>query len=170
MKINTALHHGGVCRDTRFGYPVWMSWFPWDAVDFVVKKEKPDLIVALSGLIARLGIAAKRLNIPTMLHLHDVAFYEHGGDFEELRDLPSIANSRFTADKYRSAYGIDPAVIYPFVSRERYRTESTRENITFINPHPEKGATLRCRLPVVAPTSPFPLSKDGNCRSNTAAN
>ena len=132
-----------------------MSWFPWDALNFVVRKEKPDLIVVLSGLIARMGLAAKSLNIPTLLHVHDVAFYEHGGDFEGLRHLPCIANSRFTAEKYRTSYGIDPTVIYPFVAQERYKTDTTRKNITFINPHPEKGRDIAIKIARLCPEIPF---------------
>lgn len=55
--------------------------------------------MVLSGLIARMGLATKPLNIPTILHVHDVAFYEHGGKFEGLRRLPCIANSRFYGRK-----------------------------------------------------------------------
>jgi glycosyltransferase involved in cell wall biosynthesis len=155
IKINSTLNHCGVCRDTQFGYPVWMSWFPWDAVNFVVRREKPDLIVVLSGLIARMGLAAKPLNLPTVLNVHDVAFYQLGGEFDGLRHFPCIANSRFTAEKYRSAYGIDATVIYPFFAPDQYKTDTTRENVTFINPHPEKGRDIAIKIAQLCPEIPF---------------
>jgi glycosyltransferase involved in cell wall biosynthesis len=90
-----------------------------------------------------------------MLHVHDVAFYEHGGEFDGLRHLPCIANSHFTAEKYRSAYGVNATVIYPFVVQERYKTDTTRENITFINPHPEKGRDIAIKIARLCPEIPF---------------
>jgi len=155
IKANQALHHCGVARDFSLGYPVWRAWFPWDAVAYVAQQEKPDLIVVLSGLIARMGLAAKVLDIPKIYHLHDVAFYEHGGAFEELGPVTCIANSQFTADKYRKAYGVNPTVIYPFVALEKYRTDSSRKNITFINPHPEKGRDIAIKIAQLCPDIPF---------------
>src|ERR1017187_6020233 len=49
MRINKRLARCKVSCDIFGGYPVWRSWFPWEAVDYVAHKERPDLIVVMAG-------------------------------------------------------------------------------------------------------------------------
>jgi glycosyltransferase involved in cell wall biosynthesis len=98
--------------------------------------------------------------------LQDVEFSDHGGDFASLGRVPCVANSRFTAEKYRQAFEVDPLVIHPMIDGNKYRTDTTRENVTFINPHPLKGLDLALSLAEKCPDIPFsfietwPLSAD----------
>src|SRR4029077_16049265 len=70
-------------------------------------------------------------------------------------DIPCVANSRFTAEKYRNAYGVHPRVIYPFISADRYRVKTTKENITFVNPKPIKGRDIALAVARLCPDIPF---------------
>lgn len=155
MQINQRVFGCKVSRDTTFGYPVWRTWFPEQVVEYVAAKEKPDLIVLMSGHIMPIGLAAKRTGIPMLAQLHDVAFHAQGGDFRELGHIPCVANSRFTAEKYRQAYGVASTVIYPFIEAEKYQTETVRENVTFINPHPRKGLEIALDIARYCPEIPF---------------
>jgi glycosyltransferase involved in cell wall biosynthesis len=145
-----------VSRDTVLAYPVWRSWLPWNEVEFVAKKERPDLIVVASGEIVRMALAAKQTGTPILVDLRDVLFEYHGGPFEALgSNVPCVVNSLFTADRYRRAYGVNPTVIYPLISPERYRTKTTRENVTFVNPHPFKGRHIALEVARLCPEIPF---------------
>ncbi len=144
-----------VARDTGLGYPVWRSWFPWDNVAYVARKEKPDLIVVMAVEPVRMALAAKLTGIPILIQLMDVEFEKHGGAFEDLGKIACIANSGFTANKYREAYGIDSGVIYPFISPEKYETQTSRENVTFINPVTEKGRDVAIEIARLCPEIPF---------------
>jgi glycosyltransferase involved in cell wall biosynthesis len=155
MQINRRLTGCQVARETGLGYPVWYSWFPWDAVAHVVSKENPDVIVALAFKPVLMALAARRTGRPVLVQLQDVEFEQHGGPFEELGKIPCIANSHFTAGKYHAAYGVEPTVIAPFVLAERYKTTTTRENITFINPHPNKGRDIAIEIARQCPDIPF---------------
>jgi len=123
-------------------YPVWRARFPWDALGYVAGQQQPDLIIAMSGAPVRMAWAAKRTGIPLLMLLQNVEFHLLGGPFGELGKVPCVANSRFTAAKYRTTFGINPRVIYPFISAAKYRTQRTRENVTFINPLPVKGRDI----------------------------
>jgi glycosyltransferase involved in cell wall biosynthesis len=166
MKINHKLSGCSVSKDTRLGYPVWYVWCPWDAVRHVAREQAPDLIVVLAYQTVRMALAARPTAIPLLMQLQDVEFHQHGGDFKDLGDIACVANSRFTAEKYRVAFGVNPSVIYPFVAAEKYRTSTTKENITFINPDIKKGLNIAINIARQCPEIPFsfvetwPLSHD----------
>jgi glycosyltransferase involved in cell wall biosynthesis len=168
MQINSRLFGCKVTRETGLGYPVWYSWLPWEAVKHVARKEKPDLIVVMAVRPVRMALAAKPTGIPILIQLQDVQFNQHDGPFQDLGKIACVANSNFTAEKYRRAYGVNPSVIYPFILKEKYKTLTppTRENVTFINPVPVKGSDLALRIALLCPEIPFsfveawPLSDD----------
>jgi glycosyltransferase involved in cell wall biosynthesis len=103
----------------------------------------------------RMALAAQPTQIPLLMMLMDVEFEKHGGNFEELGNIACIANSHFTAEKYRGAYGVNPTVIYPIISPDKYRTPTTRETVTFINPVVEKGRDVALEIARLCPQIPF---------------
>jgi glycosyltransferase involved in cell wall biosynthesis len=155
MQINKRLSGCKVTRDYTSNYPVWRTWFPWEAIASVTDKEKPELIVVMAGHPARMAAAAKQTKIPILIQLQNVDFHLLGRRMEECRDMPSVANSRFTADKYLHAFGIKSGVIYPFIAAENYRTKTTRENVTMINPLPLKGGDIAVEIARLCPEIPF---------------
>src|SRR6266478_506109 len=113
MQISQKIFRCKVARETGLPYPVWYAWFPWDTVAHVARRQKPDLIVVLQNQSVRMAMAARKAGLPILMHLADVEFHQHGGPFEDLGNVPCVANSRFTAEKYRRAYGVNPTVICP---------------------------------------------------------
>src|SRR5437763_12401357 len=131
-----------VLRDNKCGYPVWRSWVPSNEVGYVARREQPDIIVVMAMAPVRMALAARPTGLPIIMQLHDTEFECHGGDFSEVRSIPCVANSYFTAGKYREAFGVNATVIYPIIRASDYKTTSTREVITFINPNSAKGLHL----------------------------
>jgi glycosyltransferase involved in cell wall biosynthesis len=154
-RIDEKLYGFKALRDCGLGYPIWRAWFPWEAVKYVAKQQMPDVIIVLSVYAVRMALAAKQTKIPILMRLLDVEFHQHGGRFEDLHNIPCIANSHFTAVKYRDAYGVNPSVTYPFICAQRYKTESTRETVTFINPTPAKGLDIALGVARLCPDIPF---------------
>jgi len=142
-------------HDAILGYPVWRGWFPWESVEEIAAKTKPDVIVVPCGQPARMALAAKTTGIPVIMWLQDVEFGNHGGDFNALGNIPCIANSAFTADRYRQNYTVDPQVIHPVIDSNKYRTDTDRKSVTFINPHPYKGVRLALDIAEKCPEIPF---------------
>jgi len=87
--------------------------------------------------------------------LHDVAIEEYGENFKAFRHTACVANSQFTAETYRQVYGIESFVIHPFIAAEQYRICTKKENVTFINPVPEKGCELALKIARLCPEIPF---------------
>ena len=128
--------------DTYPGYPVVRAWFPWEAAGFAVSRMRPDVAVVQCHKSVPLGRALEAEGVPLVVYLRNVEFHELGGDLRELKSARYIANSRFTAAKYREEFGFDSVVIPPTIDADAYRTQSTREYVTFINPYAEKGFEL----------------------------
>ncbi len=155
MKLNKLICGHPVTMDNVLGYRVWRSWFPAQEVAYVASLEKPDLIVVLAIEPILMGLAALPTGIPVMMQLMDVEFKDHGGDFTKLGNIACMSNSHFTAKKYKDAYGLDSTVIYPFIAPEKYKTNTTRENVTFINPVAEKGLAVALETARLCPDIPF---------------
>jgi glycosyltransferase involved in cell wall biosynthesis len=141
--------------DNRVGYPVYRTWFAWDAAAELIDLAKPDVVVVQPRLPVRLAKAFEHTNVPVVLYIRDVEFRDHGGDMRDLSTSKFIANSKFTADRYFRAFGIESTVIPPLVNAEHYRVVSRRKNVTFINPHPEKGVDLAIQIAEQCPDIPF---------------
>ncbi len=175
MHVNKRRSGYAIYRDLVSGYSVWRTWFPPDSLNYVVDKEKPDLIVVLVADEAMgIGLAALRTRIPLLMRLQDVEFRSHAGRFEDLCHIPCVANSYFTAGRYRARFGVNPNVIYPLISPEQYKTATTRENVTFVNPHPYKGLDIALGVANQCPEVPFtfvescacPMRIGKDCRRN----
>ncbi len=141
--------------DTDLGYPVYRGWFPWEGMAEVTASFKPDVVVVLARDPVRMALAAQKTGTPVVMMLQDVEFSQHGGEFSELGMIPCVANSEFTANTYREAYGVAPVVIHPMIDAAKYKTTTTRENVTFINPHPKKGLEVALAVAKLCPNIPF---------------
>lgn len=146
------------CPATRVnGFRVHRAWFAWEAAADVAGRVAPDVVVVHSGFPVRMALAFERLGLPVVLYLHNVEFDNHGGPFESLRCRHFVANSKFTAARYRSAYGIESVVIHPVMRRENYAAIGPGRAVTLINPIREKGVDIVIAVARACPDIPFLL-------------
>lgn len=155
MRLNRWLHGASVSRDIVLGYRVWRSWVASEAIAYVAAQEKPDAIVLAGGKIVPAARAARKTGIPLLMQVHDVEMHFHGGDFNEVRDLPCVANSRFTADVYAERFGVKSSIILPFIDADQYKVEPLRRNVTFVNPYVHKGLNVALGVAKACPDIPF---------------
>ena len=106
-----------------------------------------------------MGLAAQATGVPIIMELQNVEFQLHGMDFKELGTVPCVANSLFTATAYRNAYQVEARVIHPYIEPIHYRTETSRQNVTFINPSPLKGRDIALGIAARCPDIPFTFVK-----------
>jgi glycosyltransferase involved in cell wall biosynthesis len=137
------------------GYPVFRAWFPWEAAEFTVKKAKTDVAVVQCHKTVPIGKAFEACGVPLVVYLRNVEFHELGGDLSELKSATYIANSQFTARTYREKFGIESIVIPPTINPEEYRTQTSGEYVTFINPYSEKGFERAVEIAKACPDIPF---------------
>jgi len=154
-RVKMKLSRQGATIDTYPGYPVVRAWFPWEAAAFAVARTNPDVAVVQCHKSVPLGRALEAEGIPLVVYLRNVEFHELAGDLRELKTARYIANSQFTAQKYKERFGFDSVVIPPTIDPAAYRTQSTREYVTFINPYAEKGFEIALKVAESLPEIPF---------------
>ncbi len=144
-----------IIRDDGVGYPVYRKWFVWENLGGLLQELKPD--VALVQAMKPVPVAQELMDnhVPTIVYLRDVEFKDLGGDPRTLGGIKFIANSQFTAERFLTAFGIASTVVPPLFHAQHYRTSCTRENVTFINPSPNKGLDIALALAESCPEIPF---------------
>jgi glycosyltransferase involved in cell wall biosynthesis len=139
------------------GYPTYRRWILNDDLPGIVASVRPDVAVVQASDHMRAAQILDSLGVPVIVYFHDVLFHELDGDPRELKNALFLANSRFTADKYRQEFGIASAIIPPIFRAGDYRAPRAPENITMINPRPQKGSELVLKLVAACPDIPFCL-------------
>lgn len=141
--------------DRQLGYPVYRTWFSANVAAEVAERTKADVVVMQSGFPVQLAKALAGSTARIFIYLRNVELEDLGGDLRELSGVGYVANSNFTAGRFKQLFGIDAAMVHPLVRRENYATETTRENVTFINPHPLKGLETALAVARQLPEIPF---------------
>ncbi|MEM9249830.1 MAG: glycosyltransferase [Pseudomonadota bacterium] len=157
MKVQRKLTGRPFSVDRSQGYDVMRMWEPWDpaCISAAVAQFRPDVVVVQTRRSAPLGQAFAALGLPVVLYLRNVEFSENEGDVSAIPGAQFIANSSFTAETYRNAYGIDCTIIPPTIDRAAYRTPTTREVATLVNIHPKKGYEIVRDMARACPDIPF---------------
>ncbi|WP_415183140.1 glycosyltransferase [Phaeovulum sp.] len=140
--------------DRGLGLPVYRAWDPTDATE-VAKRFRPDVAVVQSGETMKIAKSLESAGVPVVLYFRHVEFADLGGNPVDLTDARYIANSAFTAAKYNREFGVTSTIIPPLVEASQYQTQTTRENVTFINPYPVKGRDLAFDIAQRCPDIPF---------------
>lgn len=145
----------GYVSDESLGYLVFRAWFAQDVVHRVVTDFKADVAIFQSRLPVPLAQSIDRNTTRTFIYLRNVETEDLGGSLEQVPNTGFIANSHFTAQRFAETQGISADVIHPMIEAEKYRVSSTGENVTFINPHPNKGVDIALKVAEACPEIPF---------------
>ncbi|WP_227271325.1 glycosyltransferase [Roseobacter weihaiensis] len=145
----------GYVRDDALGYPVFRAWFAETVARRVVQDFQADVAVFQSRLPVPMAEAIDRDATRTFIYLRNVETEDLGGSLSTLTQTGFIANSHFTAHRFAETDGVRAEVIHPMIEADKYRVTSTRQNVTFINPHPHKGVDVALQLAAACPEIPF---------------
>jgi glycosyltransferase involved in cell wall biosynthesis len=142
-------------HDSFLGYPVYRRWDVLKAIPDLVALIKPDVALVQPSLHVTLARELNRLSVPVIVYFHDVLFDRLDGDPREIENALFLANSEFTAHRYKEQFGVSATVIPPMFHAELYRARRAPQNVTFINPQPFKGSDLALELVARCPDIPF---------------
>jgi glycosyltransferase involved in cell wall biosynthesis len=144
-RFRLKIARSSIYPSTYCDYPVLRAWHPWKVAKEARDRFRPDVVVAQSGLPVKVTRAFKQIGVPTVLYFRNVEDDDLGGTVLGSADA-YIANSRFTSDYFESVSGVKSTVILPTFDAQRYRTDTSRRFVTFINPHPHKGRDIAFAL------------------------
>ena len=154
-RVKLKLNRRGYVVDRTLGYPVYRAWFPWEVAADVARHVGADVVVPQSLFPVKIAQALDGVDTRVVIYLRNAEIEDLGGSLDTLRNVGYVANSNFTAGRFRELFGINADVVYPLIRRETYQTETTRENVTFINPHPRKGLEIALGVAERCPEIPF---------------
>jgi len=137
------------------GYPVYRQWRVLESIPAVVQDFKPDVAVAQIGQQVRVAQAFLDCGVPSMVYIRNVEMDELEGDPRTIPGVQFVANSQFTARRFESLFGINPAVIPPLLIPEQYRVPRGGKYVTFVNPRQVKGFDIVLDVARRAPHIPF---------------
>jgi glycosyltransferase involved in cell wall biosynthesis len=138
--------------DRALGYPVFRSRQP---ANHTGELPRPTVAVIQNGPMLDLAAGFARIAVPSVAYLHGLGFETWP---EEPAGLPFrgyIANSQFTAERFRRRFGVDPTVLPPLFRRADYAIPVTGSMVTFINPVAVKGVELALEIAALCPQIPF---------------
>lgn len=146
----------GVDADEALGYRVTRSPDPQGALAAVAASWDATVVVVQSGTaLAPMVLASLRSGRPTAVYLHNVEIHQVRGHLVPDPSLLYLANSEFTARRWRALCGLHCAVVPPLVSPEAYRAGRGGDSVLYVNPVPVKGVELMFALAARCADLPF---------------
>ena len=143
---------GSFWVDRDLGYPVFRSRWPAAHTGAL---PRPAIAVVQNGPMLDLAAGFARAEVPAIAYLHGLGFENWPDQPGGLPFRGYIANSRFTAERFRRRFGLEPIVLPPLFRRDDYATAATGPMVTFINPVAVKGVGLALQIASLCPRIPF---------------
>lgn len=157
--LSTYWRGSRISFDQSLGYEVYRSRNPCELGDVPL----PDVAVIQNGNMLALAEAFVRRGVPCVAYFHGLPFECAEEDWprpEVKRWFAGyIANSTYTATRFRVRCGIDAHVIPPVFNPARYQATGERRFATFINPVAAKGVELALAVAALCPEIPFRFVK-----------
>lgn len=169
---------GAVRSDESLGYLCMRTRSPHEALSLAASAWGATAIVVQSGTaLTRMVLASLETGRPTAVYLHNVEFHQLHGTLTPDPSLLYLANSEFTAQRWRALCGLDCHVVPPVVRPDSYLVPATGARVLFVNPTPIKGVEILFSLAAHCPDIPFLVVESWNlekhwrelCRSRAAA-
>lgn len=145
-----------VAVDRSLGYEVYRSLRPWKDIRGLLP---PKVVVIQNGNMVQMGRTFHDRDTASVAYLHGLEFDTGPRAWQETEEtLPFsayIANSAFTAARFKARFGINSEIIPPIFRPELYRTAGEGRHVTFINPVASKGVDLALAIAELCPDIPF---------------
>ena len=145
LRVTAKANGTGIAKETRAGYPIYRSWAVCEAASVVCADFRPDVAVIFAGEMNPLAKALAQSVQRIWLYHHSKSRFLDAS-FQPSPAWGQMACSSFIADAYAAEHGSRPAVIRPFIRREKYEVPKTGESVLFVNPIPDKGVDIALAL------------------------
>lgn len=146
--------------DKSLGYLCMRATSPAAALPLAAAAWNASVIVVQSGTaLSRMVLASLQTGRATAVYLHNVEAHQIGGALVPDPSLLFLANSAFTAARWRALCGLHCHVIEPVVRADNYLSlgsgDAGGKKVLFVNPTPIKGLELMFALAAYCPDLPF---------------
>jgi glycosyltransferase involved in cell wall biosynthesis len=155
-------------EDRQLGYPVYRASDPLAAAESLARKQRPDVAVVQVGDVLGLCRVFLTAGIPTIFYCHDWYTVPPPGELPSHPLLSFAACSSALAERIRCKLNVETPVVPVLVQPDRYRTRTTRQVVTFVNPIPRKGVEIAFALAARRPDIPFEFVESWQLRTRVA--
>ena len=140
--------------DRVAGHRTYRVWSIREEIDAVLNSFPASVAVVQDNV--RRGLVDLFLNrgIPVIFY-HHIVDWNPATPLRQHEFLSVIACSQFVADRFHSEQGHPVSVVPPLVEAADYRTKTTRQEVLFVNPRPEKGDDIAWALAKARPDIRF---------------
>lgn len=160
---NADLTQHSTFSDDSLGYLCMRALSPAAALPLAAAAWNASIIVVQSGnRLAPMVLASLQTGRATAVYLHNVEVHQLGGMLIPDPSLLYLANSEFTAGRWRALSGLQCHVVKPVVNPGQYITEGAGSRVLFVNPMPIKGVQLMFALAAQCPELSFLVVESWN--------
>lgn len=141
--------------DHWLGYPVYRQWDVLQSIPFALRELSPDVAIVHKTRAVRIACEIRASGVPVLFYFHDVDHKRLDADLKLMTGAKFLANSEFTAQRYKDLFGTDSIVIPPIFHAQRYVSKRRPTNVTFVNPIVMKGSEIAFEVAERCPEIPF---------------
>jgi glycosyltransferase involved in cell wall biosynthesis len=153
--------------DDTLGYLCMRSAAPSRDLPLLAAAWGATVIVVQSGMaLAPMVLASLNTGRPTAVYLHNVEVHQLRGVLMADPSLLYLANSDFTATRWRALCGLSCEVIPPVVRPEGYMADGNGPKVLFVNPTAIKGVEIMFALAAHCPDVEFLVVESWNLEPN----
>ncbi len=158
-RLKSRLTHRRFPVDSYRGTRVYRGYEHAHALPEVLADFRPDVLVIAGGPPHAFHLAKEcvRTGLRTAFYFHELVAVRQNPDCGIPAAARLLANSRYTARALRDLLGREASAIPPLVDPAAYRTPTTRQYVTMINPRGIKGGETAVELARACPDIPFLL-------------
>jgi glycosyltransferase involved in cell wall biosynthesis len=145
--------------DSYRGTRVYRGYEHARALPGVLADFRPEVLVIAGGPHDSFHLASDCVctGVRTVFYCHALIAVRQNPDCRVPAAARLLANSRYTARELHDLLGREASVIPPLVDPVAYRTPTTRQYVTMINPRRIKGGETAIELARACPDIPFLL-------------
>lgn len=144
-----------VVADRFLGYPVYRGWDVKNGIEEVVNAFHPDVAVVQAGQPFELVNKFSHLKMPVVLYVRDVEFEINDENLSINRFVGFVANSKFTAERLQSSFGVKALVVPPLVDPDKYTVKEKGDAVLHIGISKKKGIETSFQIAMRRPDIPF---------------
>jgi glycosyltransferase involved in cell wall biosynthesis len=153
--------------DEALGYLCMRAASPEQALPLAAAAWDASVVVVQTGRsLTPMVLAGLRTDRATAVYLHNVEVHQLGGMLVPDPALLYLANSQFTAERWRALCGLHCEVIPPVVRAEHYLAAASGSKVLFVNPTPIKGVEVMLALAAHCPDLSFLVVESWDLEAN----
>jgi glycosyltransferase involved in cell wall biosynthesis len=139
------------------GSLVYRGYDPMSGLSQVLADFAPDALVIAGNTAVSFELAAHaaRSGLPCAYYFHDIKTLRNLQAPQLLDGIRLLASSRFTAGVALECLGRDATVLTPLIDADSYRTATSGQHVTMVNPRRIKGGQTALELAQACPDIPF---------------